>query len=82
MAHTEEALSAHCREILSLIGEDPEREGLQKTPLRMARALQTLTRGYEQDPVAVIRSAQFEETYDQMVIVRDIPFYPSTAKHT
>ncbi len=81
MAHTEEALSAHCREILSLIGEDPEREGLQKTPLRMARALQTLTRGYEQDPVAVIRSAQFEETYDQMVIVRDIPFYSLCEHH-
>ena len=70
-----EQLQRHYAEILKLLGEDPAREGLLKTPLRVAKAMQTLTRGYEQDPVAVLNSAKFSEPYNQMVIVKDINFY-------
>ena len=69
-----EQLQRHYAEILKLLGEDPAREGLLKTPLRVAKAMQTLTRGYEQDPVAVLNSAKFSEPYNQMVIVKDINF--------
>ena len=67
--------------VLSLIGEDPTREGLVKTPERVAKALQTLTRGYRQDPAAVLRSAMFREDYSQMVIVKDIDFYSLCEHH-
>ena len=62
-------LAAHYKEILNLLGEDPEREGLLKTPMRVAKAMQILTRGYSQDPRKVLTDALFEETYNQMVIV-------------
>ena len=68
-------LKQHNREILTLIGEDPNREGLIKTPERVAKAMLDLTRGYEMDPVATLNSAKFQEPYNQMVIVRDIEFY-------
>ena len=68
-------LQHHYHEILKLLGEDAEREGLIKTPLRVAKAMQTLTRGYEMDPQAVLNSAKFKEPYSQMVIVKDIKFY-------
>ena len=61
-------LQYHYHEILKLLGEDAEREGLLKTPLRVAKAMQTLTRGYEMDAKAVLNSAKFNEAYDQMVI--------------
>lgn len=77
----EQELSAHVRRILSLMGEDPQREGLLKTPLRVARAMQYLTGGYEQDPVAILNSAKFREEYSQMVIVRDINFYSLCEHH-
>ena len=70
-----EQLQHHYHEIQKLLGEDAEREGLVKTPLRVAKAMQTLTRGYEMDPHAVLNSAKFREPYNQMVIVKDINFY-------
>lgn len=77
----EREISAHIRGILGLIGENPEREGLIKTPLRVARAMQYLTSGYAEDPVAILNSAKFNEDYRQMVIVRDINFYSLCEHH-
>ncbi|MCI1282707.1 MAG: GTP cyclohydrolase I FolE [Prevotella sp.] len=76
-----EELAAHYKEVLKLLGEDPEREGLQKTPLRVAKAMQILTRGYEQDPHKVLTDALFEEKYSQMVIVKDIDFFSLCEHH-
>ena len=76
-----EELAGHYREVLRLIGEDPAREGLLKTPKRVARAMTFLTCGYEQDPVAILNSAKFNEDYRQMVIVRDINFYSLCEHH-
>ena len=71
-----EVLADHYREVLTLLGENPEREGLLKTPMRVAKAMQFLTKGYNEDPEAVLRSAMFqEEDYKQMVIVKDIDFF-------
>ena len=67
-----EKLAEHYHDILGLLGEDPEREGLQKTPMRVAKAMQILTRGYSQDPHKVLTDALFKEDYNQMVIVKDI----------
>jgi GTP cyclohydrolase I len=69
------------RSILKDIGEDPEREGLQKTPERVAKALQFLTHGNELDPAAILRSAMFSEEYQQMVIVKDIELYSLCEHH-
>ena len=74
-------LEEHYRQILGLLGEDAEREGLIKTPERVARAMQTLTRGYRMDPHAVLNSAKFKEDYSQMVIVKDIDFYSLCEHH-
>ena len=68
-------LAAHYHEVLKLIGEDPEREGLVKTPMRVAKAMQVLTRGYTMDAHKVLTDALFEEKYNQMVIVKDIDFF-------
>ncbi|MCI5758094.1 MAG: GTP cyclohydrolase I FolE [Bacteroidales bacterium] len=76
-----EELSAHIADILRLIGEDPQREGLVKTPQRVAKAMRDLTRGYSQDPIAILQSARFREDYNQMVIVKDIPFYSLCEHH-
>ena len=65
-------LQEHYEAILRILGEDPQREGLQKTPLRMARSMQFLTHGYSQDPMEILLSAKFKEDYRQMVIVKDI----------
>lgn len=75
------AMMPHVEALLSLMGEDPQREGLVKTPLRVAKAMQTLTRGYEMDPVATLNSAKFREDYNQMVIVKDIQFYSLCEHH-
>ena len=76
-----EALAEHYKDILELLGENPEREGLMKTPIRVAKAMQTLTRGYAQDPHKVLTDALFEEPYDQMVIVKDIDFFSLCEHH-
>src|SRR6188474_3452107 len=69
------------RDILKDLGENPEREGLQKTPERVAKALQFLTHGYELDPAGILRSAMFHEEYQQMVIVKDIELYSLCEHH-
>ena len=74
-------MASHYRAILDLIGEDPEREGLLKTPMRVAKAMQILTRGSTQDPHKVLTDALFEEKYDQMVIVKDIDFFLMCEHH-
>lgn len=63
------------------IGEDPQREGLKKTPHRVGNAIQFLTKGYHEDPEAILRSALFEEDYRQMVVVKDIDFYSLCEHH-
>ena len=77
---TTEQLAAHVKEILRLLGEDPEREGLVKTPERVAKALQFINKGYREDGVSIIRQAIFDEPYRQMVLVKDIELY-STCEH-
>ena len=69
------------REILKDLGEDPAREGLTKTPERVAKALQFLTHGYDLDPAEILRSAMFREEYQQMVIVKDIEIYSLCEHH-
>ena len=77
----ETALRHHYQEILRLLGEDPEREGLIKTPERVAKAMEFLTSGMRQDPKEILRSAMFREEYRQMVIVKDIDFYSLCEHH-
>lgn len=74
-------LAEHYKDILRLLGEDAEREGLLKTPLRVAKAMQILTRGYYQDAHKVLTDALFAEEYNQMVIVKDIDFYSLCEHH-
>jgi GTP cyclohydrolase I len=69
------------RQIIDLLGENSEREGLQKTPKRVARAMQFLTQGYDIDPTAVLNSAKFKEDYKQMVLVKDIEMYSLCEHH-
>ena len=77
---TVDEIAGHVKEILRLLGEDPGREGLLKTPERVAKSLQFLTKGYSQDGEAIIRSAIFAEEYQQMVLIKDIELY-STCEH-
>jgi len=74
-------LEAHYREILKILAEDPTREGLEKTPLRVVKSLQFLLQGYEIDPVKILQSAKFQEDYRQMVIVKDIEIYSMCEHH-
>ena len=74
-------LASHYREVLKLLCEDPEREGLEKTPIRVAKAMQVLTRGYSQDPHRVLTDALFAEKYNQMVIVKDIDVFSLCEHH-
>ena len=74
-------LATHYRHILTLLGEDAEREGLEKTPMRVAKAMQILTRGYTQDPHKVLTDALFKEDYNQMVIVKDIDVFSLCEHH-
>lgn len=78
---TTEELAFHYKEILRLIGENPDREGLEKTPLRVAKAIQFLTQGYALDPKEVLSSAKFREDYREMVIVKDIEIYSLCEHH-
>ncbi|GIV42835.1 MAG: GTP cyclohydrolase 1 [Vicingaceae bacterium] len=76
-----EELTHHYQSIIQLIGEDPQREGLKKTPERVAKAMQYLTHGYDLDPVEIIRSAMFQEDHKQMVVVKDIEIYSLCEHH-
>ena len=78
---TVEALKLHYAEILRLLGEDPAREGLLKTPERVAKAMAFLTKGYDENPLDIIRSAMFREEYRQMVLVKDIELYSLCEHH-
>jgi GTP cyclohydrolase I len=75
------ALSENYRNILELIGEDIFREGLDKTPMRVAKSMQFLLQGYKTDPVEILKSAMFKEDYRQMVIVKDIEIYSMCEHH-
>ncbi len=79
--NTTEELALHYKEILRLIGENPDREGLEKTPLRVAKAIQFLTQGYAMDPKEILSSAKFREDYREMVIVKDIEIYSLCEHH-
>lgn len=76
-----QGLMKNYHEALSLLGEDPERDGLVKTPERVAKAMQFLTQGYHQDPKAIINSAKFKEEVSEMVIVKDIELYSMCEHH-
>lgn len=80
----EELIAGHYKSILELLGEDTNREGLQKTPVRVARAMEFLTSGYQQSPEEILRSAIFHENYgdpQRIVIVKDIEFYSLCEHH-
>lgn len=77
----QDELAMHYREIIRLLDEDPDREGLVKTPKRVAKAMQFLTYGYGIDPSEILKSAMFKEEYRQMVIVKDIDFYSMCEHH-
>jgi GTP cyclohydrolase I len=82
MEEAKDILAAHYKDIISLLGEDPGREGLLKTPGRVAESMRFLTGGYCQDPEEVLASAMFrEEGYKQMVIVKDIDFFSLCEHH-
>ncbi len=76
-----DSLEGHVRAILAALGEDPEREGLEKTPERVAAALTFLTSGYGEDPDAIINGALFTEDYQEMIVERDIDFYSLCEHH-
>ncbi len=78
---TTQKLSEHYRGIIELLGENPDREGLAKTPERLAKSMQFLLQGYEQKPEEILRSAMFKEDYRQMVIVKDIEIYSLCEHH-
>ena len=78
---TTKEIAARVREILKLLGEDPQREGLLKTPERVAKSLQFLTQGYAQNGTQIIQSAIFDEKYQQMVLVKDIEMYSMCEHH-
>ena len=76
-----EQLAEHYHKIITLLGEDPTREGLEKTPMRVAKAMQVLTRGYDMDAHKVLTDALFREDYNHMVIVKDIDFFSLCEHH-
>lgn len=75
------SIAAHYKQILGLIGEDPKRDGLIKTPVRVAKSMQFLMQGYHVDPIEILNSAKFKEDYRQMVIVKDIEIYSMCEHH-
>jgi GTP cyclohydrolase I len=76
-----ERMAKNNKEILKLIGEDPEREGLTKTPMRVAKALQFMTQGYKMNAKKILESARFKESVSEMVIVKDIELYSMCEHH-
>jgi len=76
-----ESIAAHVEEIIRLLGEDPHREGLEKTPERVARSLQFMTKGYAEDGSEILRQALFEERYGEMIVVRDIDLFSLCEHH-
>lgn len=78
---TSEQLIDNYRSIIELLGEDPQREGLLKTPERMAKAMQYMTHGYQQDAVQILNSARFQEDVSEMVLVKDIELYSMCEHH-
>lgn len=74
-------LKENCKQTLQIIGENPEREGLLKTPERVAKTLLELTRGYDMDPLEVLNSAKFKEDYSQAITIKDIEFYSLCEHH-
>lgn len=76
-----ERMKEHVKALITELGEDPTREGLLKTPERVSKAFHFLTKGYQEDPLAILRAATFREDYQQMVIVRDIDFYSLCEHH-
>jgi GTP cyclohydrolase I len=76
-----DSLTSHVRGILAEIGEDPQREGLVKTPERVARALRFLTKGYAEDPQSVLNGALFTEDYSEMIVVKDLDFFSMCEHH-
>jgi len=74
-------MAKHFREVIRLLGEDPDRQGLHDTPMRVAKAWQFLTKGYTQDANAILRSALYDEAYSEMVIVKDIELYSLCEHH-
>lgn len=80
-AQVTDEIAQHITHILQHMGEDPQREGLQRTPVRVGEAMQFLTQGYAQNPEEILRSALFEEDYRQMVLVKDITFYSLCEHH-
>ena len=74
-------LKENCKQTLQIIGENPEREGLLKTPERVAKTLFELTRGYDMDPLEVLNSAKFKEDYSQTITIKDIEFYSLCEHH-
>ena len=77
----EELIAPHVHEILKLLGEDPSREGLLRTPQRVANSFSFLTQGYQIDAKEILRSAIFEEPYDEMILVRDIDIFSLCEHH-
>ena len=80
-AELADKIGEQVQQTLTLLGEDPTREGLARTPHRVGNTLQFLTKGYQEDPEAILRSAIFEEDYKQMVVVKDIEFYSLCEHH-
>ena len=78
---TTNALTAHFSEVLKLLGEDKQREGLKETPKRVAKSMQFLTQGYGTDPADILKSAMFHEDYSEMVIVKDIELFSMCEHH-
>lgn len=74
-------LEPHVRAILEELGEDPNRDGLVRTPDRVARSFRFLTKGYQEDPVKILNNALFDVTYDEMVVVKDIDFFSLCEHH-
>lgn len=74
------AIAERVREILALLGDDPARQGLHDTPMRVAKSLDFLTSGYRKDPIKILEGALFDEQSDEMVVVRDVELY-STCEH-